>query len=120
MPAASQQKWHLQGIARFLGDQLCQQIQDLKAEEKTAAARRRELDREVHGLASSYDRYKHLCYVHEQSLQVHGQSRHSAKDLEQCTVRAVILQKILNSQTLTRSWRQVFKLFILLFFLFDA
>lgn len=49
-------------------DQLCQQIQDLKAEEKTAAARRRELDREVHGLASSYDRYKHLCYVYGAAL----------------------------------------------------
>ncbi|CAE7853750.1 unnamed protein product, partial [Symbiodinium sp. KB8] len=53
---------------RLLGDQLSQQIQDLKAEERTAAARRRELDREVHGLASSYDRYKHLCYVYGAAL----------------------------------------------------
>ena len=36
------------------------------------------------------------------------------------TVRTVILQEILDSQTLTLSWRQVFKLFILLIFLFDA
>ncbi|CAE7217506.1 unnamed protein product [Symbiodinium natans] len=50
------------------GDQLSKQIQDLKAEERTAAARSRELDREVHGLASGYERYKRLCFVYTAAL----------------------------------------------------